>query len=50
MYPDFKEFDEEKLQIIYLGWFLGDWSLINNGIYSTLNGLEIKKGWSRKIW
>lgn len=42
IYPDFEEFDESKLQIIYLGWFLGDWSLINNGKYSALSGLEIR--------
>ena len=41
-YPSHKEFDDANLQIIYLGWFLGDWSYINNGIYSSLNGLGIK--------
>lgn len=41
-YPDFEEFEKAKLQIVYLGWFLGDWSLINNGSYSTLSGLEIR--------
>ena len=41
-YPSPEEFDEAKLQIIYLGWFLGDWSYINNGMYSSLNGLGIK--------
>tara|TARA_Y100001968_G_C19443354_1_gene763832 strand:+ start:2270 stop:3412 length:1143 start_codon:yes stop_codon:yes gene_type:complete len=41
-YPTPEEFDQAKLQIIYLGWFLGDWSYINNGMYSSLNGLGIK--------
>ena len=41
-YPSPEEFDNAGLQIIYLGWFLGDWSYINNGLYSSLNGLGIK--------
>ena len=41
-YPTLKEFEDANLQIIYLGWFLGDWSYINNGMYSSLNGLGIK--------
>ena len=31
-YPTPAEFDAHQLQIVYLGWFLGDWSLVNNGI------------------
>ena len=31
------------MQIVYLGWFLGDWSLVNNGLYSCANGLEISE-------
>ena len=31
-YPDPEEFDAAGLQIVYLGWFLGDWSLVNNGM------------------
>jgi len=42
LYPDINEFENANLQIVYLGWFLGDWSLINNGIYSSLNGLELR--------
>ncbi len=30
-YPTLDEFDRHQLQIVYLGWFLGDWSLTNNG-------------------
>lgn len=41
-YPAPSEFDQAGLQIIYLGWFLGDWSLINNASYSGLNGLEFR--------
>lgn len=42
-YPSLEAFDEAGLQIVYLGWFLGDWSLINNGLYSCVNGLEIRE-------
>lgn len=41
-YPSPEDFDSNKLQIIYLGWFLGDWSLINNGAYSATSGLQIR--------
>ena len=39
-YPSPAEFDAASLQIVYLGWFLGDWSLLNNGAYSCAYGLE----------
>jgi len=42
-YPKPEEFDAHGLQIVYLGWFLGDWSLINNGMYSVANGLDIRE-------
>jgi N-acetyl sugar amidotransferase len=42
-YPSPEDFDIHSLQIVYLGWFLGDWSNINNGLYSCTNGLEIRK-------
>lgn len=42
-YPSLEEFEEAKIQIVYLGWFLGDWSLINNASYSCLDGLEIRE-------
>jgi N-acetyl sugar amidotransferase len=42
-YPSSAEFDKHSLQIVYLGWFLGDWSLINNGMYACANGLEIRE-------
>ena len=41
-YPSPKEFKDRKIQIIYLGWFWGDWSIVNNGVYSTLDGLKIR--------
>jgi hypothetical protein len=42
-YPTPDEFDRHQLQIIYLGWFLGDWSLVNNGMYAAAAGLEIRE-------
>lgn len=41
-YPKKEDFAYHNLQIIYLGWFLGDWSLVNNAKYSCVNGLEIR--------
>lgn len=42
-YPHINEFEAAGIQIIYLGWFLGDWSLVNNARYSCLDGLELRK-------
>jgi N-acetyl sugar amidotransferase len=42
-YPAPEEFDQHGLQIVYLGWFLGDWSLVNNGMYASANGLRIRE-------
>ena len=41
-YPTPEEFEKHNLQIVYLGWFLGDWSVANNGLYSAASGLEIR--------
>ena len=42
-YPDSDAFVAAGLQIVYLGWFLGDWSLVNNAAYSCSNGLDIRE-------
>ena len=42
-YPSKKEFKDNNIQIVYLGWFLGDWSLLNNGSISSLYGLNIRQ-------
>jgi hypothetical protein len=39
----FEAFDAAGLQIVYLGWFMGDWSLVNNAMYSCADGLEIRR-------
>lgn len=41
-YPSEQEFIDSNIQIIYLGWFLGDWSHKNNSAYSVLSGLDIR--------
>ena len=43
IYPSSQEFDDARLQIVYLGWFMGDWSEVNNALYSCVNGLEIRE-------
>ena len=42
LYPKKQDFEQHGIQIIYLGWFLSDWSLINNGMYSVANGLAMR--------
>jgi N-acetyl sugar amidotransferase len=42
-YPTPDDFDRYGLQIVYLGWFLGDWSLVNNGMCAATFGLEIRE-------
>lgn len=42
-YPYESEFSLAKLKIIYLGWFIGDWSMIKNAMYSCVNGLKIRE-------
>jgi N-acetyl sugar amidotransferase len=41
-YPTPEAFDRHNLQIVYLGWFLGDWSLTNNGMYASALGLHLR--------
>lgn len=41
-YPTLKDMEAANLKIVYLGYFMKDWSLVNNGLYSTLNGLDIR--------
>jgi hypothetical protein len=42
LYPTTKEFDAAKVQIIFLGWFLGDWSLRKNSNISICHGLRMR--------
>ncbi len=43
IYPSSEEFEKNNIQIVYLGWFLGDWSEVNNAMYSVSSGLEIRE-------
>ena len=42
-YPTKKEFKKNKIQIIYLGWFLKNWSITDNAKHSSLNGLNLRQ-------
>lgn len=42
-YPTEAEFSSASIQIVFLGWFLGDWSLVNNGLYACAQGLNIRR-------
>jgi len=42
-YPSRDMFDDARIQIVYLGWFLGDWSFVNNASYSCLDGIHIRE-------
>ncbi len=47
VYPSEKEMDIANLRITFLGYFWKDWSLLDNGNYSALRGLEIR---NEKPW
>ncbi len=47
VYPSVKDFEDKNIQIVYLGWFWKDWSIINNGMYSVTNGLQVRKDIAR---
>jgi hypothetical protein len=42
-YPSEKEFKDKDIQIIYIGWFMKDWSIMNNAKYAALNGLSLRE-------
>jgi N-acetyl sugar amidotransferase len=46
-YPSEKEMNDANLRITFLGYFWKDWSLVENGNFSTLRGLEIR---NEKPW
>jgi N-acetyl sugar amidotransferase len=41
-YPTDDEMLKAKLNIIYLGYFMNSWTKLDNGNFSTLNGLHIR--------
>ena len=42
VYPSDEEMERANLRITFLGYFWNDWSLLNNGIYAALRGLDIR--------
>ena len=42
IYPSEEEMESANLRITFLGYFWKNWSLVDNGNYSTLRGLEIR--------
>lgn len=42
-YPSDAEMERAGLRIVYLGYYWDDWSLVNNGIASSLRGLDIRR-------
>jgi N-acetyl sugar amidotransferase len=46
-YPSEKEMDDANLRITFLGYFWRDWSLVDNGNYSALRGLDVR---NEKPW
>lgn len=42
IYPSDEEMERASLRIVFLGYFWKDWSLLDNGIYSSLRGLDIR--------
>lgn len=42
VYPTNEEFNSAKIQIVFLGWFIGDWSLLQNASYACPVGLHIR--------
>lgn len=47
VYPSEKEMADAQLRITFLGYFWKDWSLVDNGNFSALRGLEIR---NEKPW
>jgi N-acetyl sugar amidotransferase len=46
-YPSEKAMEDARLRITFLGYFWKDWSLVDNGNYAALRGLEIR---NEKPW
>ena len=40
IFPTISEYDNANLNVIFLGWFLGDWSLKRNAAFSSVYGLQ----------
>jgi hypothetical protein len=40
LYPSESAFEEHDLHVVFLGWAMRTWGLLDNGISASLNGLE----------
>jgi len=47
IYPSEEEMERSKLKIVFLGYFWKSWSLVDNGNFSALRGLEVR---NEKPW
>ena len=43
LYPSEEEMENGNLRITFLGYFWNDWSLIDNGNFSALRGLDVRR-------
>jgi|SRR3989344_2126474 len=48
-YPEDWEMEAANLQIVYLGYFMGDWSKTNNANFSIAHGIEIRDDTSEEM-
>jgi len=42
LYPTSDEFVSSNIQIVFLGWFMGDWGLLQNALYACPVGLHVR--------
>ncbi|MBF0246217.1 MAG: N-acetyl sugar amidotransferase [Planctomycetes bacterium] len=43
-YPERRDMERAGIQIVYLGYFWKDWSLLDNADYAVVQGLDIRQG------
>ena len=43
LYPSDEEMEKANLRIIYLGYFMSNWTKLENGIFAGLHGLKIRE-------
>lgn len=41
-YPSDEEMEKASLRIIYLGYFMNDWTKLDNGLFASLRGLQVR--------
>jgi hypothetical protein len=42
LFPNEIDFLQNNLQVVFLGWAMGSWSLLQNGLVASLNNLEMR--------